>query len=711
MNICIPKEQAEELKSLIDSGKVSVQDIKGYLSKERVEFFSKYMGEDLAKKLNIGFEQRINSDTKDILEKYIERELTKVPKEVKKDLTSRLLKMKDFLSPNESGQFLDELVAHKLGVYVEPQTAERILKFAEKAQELESKISDKVLDIKMSLSGKPNPVDGYSTEQLQKIMDERLAYGRAQYDVKTYLEEVLKTRQAAVPAPDGVIPKAWHYFAKGVGEFVSVTKALKATLDNSLFGRQGWKTMTTDPKIWAKNFVKSWGDIASSWADSKKSRRLMDVDGNPTEFFYENVMRETYADVISRPNALTGKYQAANNEYGLGVSAEELFPKLFDYTAGSKMELVFGNKVINLPVRIHKGFENAFSAGSLRMRADLADGLIRNLEAKGINVMDKKVANVLGEFVSSFTGRGEIGKLASIGNELGTVLFSPRFLKSQVDTALHPFKIATKLGAFKDVPDVVRREIAKKYIRYIGLNASLLAVLEFADVTSLDPRSDAFGYLVIGERKYDMTGGARGLFALAAKMLSDERKDYTTGRTYLASEQYKYSKFDEVVNFFSGKRAPALSIAWSLTFGTGTNFDGYQIQPTDGKSLKNLVNELFVPITIDTWVDMAKFEEPTWIQGGLAEFIGVSNRAQVNRPNYGKWQDLLNSNEDQYKKAVDEYNAEIWKLVRSTKGKPQYTKMSREDLSEFYTNEISDIRTGIIDKYGRFIDKKFIKKD
>lgn len=701
--LCIPKEAADKLKAVIDGGDISVDDMKQMNSLDRTKLFSEYLDEDLAKKLNVGFEERINAKGKDVLTNYIERELTHAPRKIKKNITERVLKMKNFLAPDEGGAFFDELVAHKVGVYLEPETAERMLKFAEKAQKLKAEVKDTDTLIKYGPTGKVKPIKGRNINELNRIAEQRLAYGRAEFDVKEYMEQVIRQKSQAIPAPDGVMPKGAFYTGKAFKGLGSVTKAVLATMDNSVFGRQGWKLLFMEPKSWGKNFVKSWVDIGKTWGDMKGNRTLLDASGEPTEFFYENVMRETYADIISRPNSLNGLYRAANNEYGLSVTAEELFPKMFDFTKGDWREKAFGNVATTPVVRAHKGFENAFSAGAMRMRADFADALIEKVGKE--QAMNKDVANALGTFVSSVTGRGELGKLGAVGGELGTIFFSPRFFKSQIDTLLQPYQLAAHAGVYKNIPSEVRKEIAARYLRHLGGNGTLLLILQAMGLTSLDPRSDAFGYLVVGERKYDLTGGHRGMFVLASKMATTKRKNFTNGTTYDVGERYGYDKGEEIGNFLEGKTSPLTGTMWRL-LTSGTNFDGYEIRPTSLQNTKNLISDLFVPITLGETINLVEHQEPSWIQGIIGEFLGVGNRAQVSRPNSGKWGELLNSNTDQYNKAVDEYNAELWKLVRKNQHSVRVKRMSTEDMADYYDKEMTRIKNDVFSSYEKYLPKQ-----
>src|SRR3989344_7490828 len=82
---------------------------------------------------------------------------------------------------------------------------------------------------------------------------------------------------------------------------------------------------------------------------------------------------EVQADALSRPNAMSGKYAAAQNGYGLA-------------------------------------FENFQSekGGGLLLRLNLADAVIASAEKNGINTSDRSEASLLGEFVVAMTREGKI---------------------------------------------------------------------------------------------------------------------------------------------------------------------------------------------------------------------------------------------------------------------------------------------------------------
>jgi hypothetical protein len=84
---------------------------------------------------------------------------------------------------------------------------------------------------------------------------------------------------------------------------------------------------------------------------------------------------EVQADALSRPNAMNGKYAAAQNGYGLA----------FDNFQSEK-------------------------GGGLLLRLDLADAVIASAEKNGIDTSNRSEASLLGEFVVANTREGKASR-------------------------------------------------------------------------------------------------------------------------------------------------------------------------------------------------------------------------------------------------------------------------------------------------------------
>src|SRR3990167_11156069 len=125
-------------------------------------------------------------------------------------------------------------------------------------------------------------------------------------------------------------PSAWFDTLAGT------TKSTAASLDNSFVGRQGIKILYTHPTIWTRAFLKTWSDIGK-------------------ELLGKDSIQAIKADIVSRPNALNGKYEAG--KYDLGIKAEEAFPT----SLPSKIPILG---------RLYRASEAAYNGAALRMRAD-----------------------------------------------------------------------------------------------------------------------------------------------------------------------------------------------------------------------------------------------------------------------------------------------------------------------------------------------------
>jgi hypothetical protein len=334
-----------------------------------------------------------------------------------------------------------------------------------------------------------------------------------------------------------------------------VAKSILSTLDNSFFGRQGIKMLLTNPDIWKKGFVKSWGDIGK-------------------ELGGRNAMFAINSDILSRPNALNGKYKGVGVD--LGIGSEEAFPS---------------HILTRIPVlgRAAAAAESAFNGGALRFRADLADRVIAKAESQGVDVLDPAQGRPIGHMVNSMTGRGNIGRLDAFGKQINATIFSIKFLKSNFDTlTAHQFQ--------KGVTPFVRKQAAMNLLKITSSLAGLYTVANILNPGSaeLDPRSSASGKIKVGDTYFDPTGGMASLATLAARMVPTMHQGkwgwYTKsrdGKVYaLGTGKYgSKSPLDVFWDFTQGKFAPYAALLRDLMRGEDfqgrqTYVEGHRIVPT-----------------------------------------------------------------------------------------------------------------------------------
>jgi hypothetical protein len=539
MAFCLPKDMTAKFLAAIKDGTIKPDDLIAMSSADRRSFLAQIVGDENAKDVNALLESKL-------LLKDQERGLVTWAKQVaglsepiKRDLVSRIEKLDRVLNPDEERAFLADYASQKIGATTTFEEAKRI-----------SEQSKNVIALKEAIP-ENSPIGSA----------ERLAYGLALDEHHQYLNHLMGKDQLSLKEI-AMHPSKWF------GTVAGATKGILASFDNSFFGRQGLKMLFTNPDIWSKAFVKSWGDIG---------KEIAGVDA----------MRMIKADVLSRPNAINGKYKAGG--YDLGVDFEEAFPS-------------------HLPERIpalgrlYKASESAFNGGALRMRADYADRIIKLAEQNGIDASNPAEAAGLGLLVNAMTGRGDIGRLKAIGNEINAAFFSIRFLKSNFDTlTMHRLGFSIKDAGTRAF---VRKVAAQNLAKIAGGVAAILTTANFLHPGSVDfdPRSSKFGKITIGNTTFDVTGGMAPIVTLVSRIvptLHDGQwglwsKSPTTGNfvDLVAGKYGQQTAMDIVNSFWEGRLSPiagAIRDAWK-----GQNYQGQAVTP-----LNTLAN-LFTPLPVQT---------------------------------------------------------------------------------------------------------------
>lgn len=385
-NFCLRPELVDKFKKGIFSGEINPEKLNVMPSKERRDFFAKYVGEENAQNVNALFESKLLLKNQQAgLIRWAEKVMNNQPT-LRKGLIDRISKMENVLTPQEEAGFLEDLATQKLGIGVTEEEAKNILKFSKATDELKAKI--------------PNDSPIGSTE--------RMEYGVALVQYKNYIASL---KEGAEKLTWGEWLKSPSTMAK---EAAGAAKSAKATLDNSFFGRQGIKILFTKPSIWGKNFLKSWGDIG---------KELRGIDA----------MDAIKADIFSRPNALNDNYSLSKLD--IGIETEEAFPSQV------------WEKVPGLS-RLFKASESAYNGAGLRMRADLADAMFDKAKNAGVSLKDKTEMEAIGQLVNAMTGRGKLKTIGQGAETLNVALFSPKFLRSNFDTiTAHIFQPSMK-GTF-----------------------------------------------------------------------------------------------------------------------------------------------------------------------------------------------------------------------------------------------------------------------
>lgn len=582
-NFCIPRFTLDKLKGAFKSGEISIEKLYDLFEKDPSSMeaiFDNYLGDKLGQKVSSEFEKAFISNQKDALTKVVEKTFNPKQKDLRSNFVKRLEKTDKFLKEKDLDQFLSALANEKLGMrnVSEPE----IQTMLDKKKEYEN-LQDKIPD--------DSPIRS----------DERIKYGLALDDFKSYVAD-LKERTTPLSAKELAIHKLTHP-GEVLYDIGNITKSALSTLDNSFFGRQGIKELLTPwsggTARWAKNFIKSWGDIGRQLTAKAEDKSFFGKQSDAP-------MKAIKADIFSRPNALNGKYAADPNGYHLGVTSEEAYPSTL---------------IERIPIigRLFKASEVAFNGGALRMRADLADALIARAEKNGVDVMDKAEAKSLGNLTGMMTGRGDIGKLNVVGKQINALAFSIKFLKANFDTLFSPITLGKALLEGDKEGLFAKKQAALNLLQIVSTIGSIAVIANtlHPGTFQTDPRSTNFGKLKINNHFIDITGGLGSIVTLISRMIPDKNGNFWETNSLGKRTQVNTGKFgaptvlDGVNDFIEGKLSPVAGTLRDLA--KGQNYQGEVPTP------ENIIPNLVTPISIQNFEQL---KNPSF---GDALLVGITD--------------------------------------------------------------------------------------
>lgn len=649
MAFCLIKTDAAKLLKAFKDGSIDPGKLAEMTSEERNTFFQKYTSKENATKVNALFESK--QLLKNQKQGYITwaKQITGISSAAKRDIITRIQKMERVLSPQENEQFLKDLAQTKLGLGVSQTEAKTIFDLAKEIETNKKKADE---------------------NGVFKSQEDRLAYGKSVVALENYIND-LKLDAKRIRFKEQPVKK----ILEAVLNVPGTMKSLIASLDNSFWGRQGVKTLLdirTSP-TWVKNFLKSFGDIGNSLRG-------------------KNVIDLVRADIYSRPNSINGKYKAGG--YGLDVLTEEAFPVSFP-------------EKIPLLGRLYTASQDAYNAGALKLRADLADRMIKIGESNGLDMNNRKDAEGFGRLVSNLTGRGSLGKADAISKELNVLFFSAKFLKSNIDV----------LTAHMTDPKVrenaaARKEAIKSTMSIVATLATVLTLANFFDdeMVEDDPRSTNFGKLKLFGKWVDITGGMAGLVTLASRLVPTKRngewgfwyKNSQGNYTKLGTQYGGLTALDVAENFLQGKLSPVAGVVRDVW--KGKDFAGNKVTP------QGVVIRSLTPISVQNYKELLKDGNvsPFDLIGLMTlDMLGASVSTYL--PSQFNWESSETKTLTQFKEKVgdkkfkeanDKFNDEYAKWLEKTTSSQDYKSLSDEAKQTVRTNGKSTLQEKILKEYG-----------
>lgn len=449
----------------------------------------------------------------------------------------------------------------------------------------------------------------------------RLEYGKAKVALGNYVTEL--KGEANKLSPLEYIKRP----GKIVSDVAGTAKSIKASLDDSAIFRQGWKTLWTNPNIWQKNARQSFVDLVRQVGDKP-------------------VMDEITADIVSRPN-----YDRMVKAKLAVSTIEEAYPSQLP-------------EKVPILGRIYKGSESAYTGFVYRTRADVFDKYLEVAKKTGVNIDDPKELRAIGKLVNSLTGRGSLGPLEPVANAVNNVFFSPRMMKSTIDTL-------TAHQLQKDVTPFVRKQAAKNLLKIVLGTAAVLAIARALkkDSVELDPKSSDFGKIKIGNTRFDVTGGMSGVVTLAARILTQSSKSSTTGIVKPLNSGFgSQTGMDVIESFFENKLSPAAALLKDLI--KQKDFAG------NAPTVMGELNNLFTPLPITTYQELKNdANSANDLLGLILDGLGIatntygqSTKDWSQNPSKELLQFKQKVGDQEFKKANDAYNTKVDDWTKANQG-------------------------------------------
>lgn len=661
---CLPAQEAQKIKQAIRSGKLNPETLNKMTSSERRKFLTDIVGLQSAKEVNLLFEKKLLLVNQEKAMTDWAREITGMSAKQKEETLKKIQdtyteKKRRLQDPKENEQFLNEIVSDtyskKFKTEITLEEAQEITELAQDTKRAKEKMNDN-----FTWDTKKDGLDfGASKVALDNYTGGLKAEANKELFVNPFKVSGLMEKASALKID-----------AKIAANFIADNaRSMKASFDNSLWGRQGIKILFTHPTVWAKNFAKSFSDIGKTLAGGGKAG--------------DAILDATKAEIYSRENYLRGRYELGK-KLDIGTGEEE-FP-----TSAPSMIPVLG--------RFFKASEVAYEAGAMRMRADIADKMYQMAELQGVDMKNKVEVGRINELVNSMTGRGSLGRAEGAGKLLNKAFFSAKFFKSNLDVLTTPLLGKTSF---------VRKQAAINLLKMASSMAVILMIAKGMDDDSVewDARSANFGKIKLGDKRFDVTGGQSSLLILASRIATQSTKSSVTDVVTDFDGGYGAPDgMDMLWNFTENKFSPVFSVVKQLV--EQKTFEGEK--PTVMNQLKNLT----IPIVIEQGYEAAQRETlANTLLVIIADGLGVSanvysyNKSWDIKPGKILTQFKEQVGADVFKEANKEYNDKVNERIRELNQDSEYKAKSEEEKQNKLTSEKAKIKSQIFKKH-RFTYRK-----
>ena len=675
--ICIPRKQIEKIKQAIRTGKITPEKLMEMTSQERRMFFEQIIGKEYAKDINLLFEKKLLLKNQERAVYNWAREIMGLSKTEKKAILNKIRetyaeKRRRVYNPKENEMFLDEIVSDvyskKFNRDVSLQEAEIITDLSRDLVTAKEKLGDLTRWMTEDFVLKTSKKDALDFGASKVAMDNYLGNLKKLATQREWLN--LTMAKSIKEAGEAIINNAMVSF-----NFIAEnSRAIVASVDNSLWGRQGLSVLFRRPDVWAKDFAKSWRDIYQVFKGGNKSG--------------DDIMNGVKTEIYSRENYMKGRYTpTGERKLDIGIREEE-----FPTSAPSRIPALG---------RFFRAAEVAYEVGAMRLRVDVADKFYSMAERTEVDMTNKFEIGSINEMINSMTGRGRmpLGEATQAG--INKVFFSVKFFKSNFD------KLTLHAGS--KMSSSARKQAGINLLYLIAGIAIILAIAKKLDPDSVtfDPTNANFGKIKIGNVRFDVTGGMSSLVILASRLIFQKTTSSITGTVTKLGEGFGTpTGMDMFWNFMENKFSPMFSVIKEIV--KQRTFEGSR--PTVLAEIQNLT----VPIIIEEGMTAAKSEGFATIMLALiAEAIGISANAYIYNVdwNFNPGKELqqfkIKIGDIKFKEANQKYNDEINKGLLDLQRSEKWPKMDNEEKKVEITKMKDKAKNKIFQEYNfEYIKKK-----
>lgn len=331
------------------------------------------------------------------------------------------------------------------------------------------------------------------------------------------------------------------------------------------------------------------------------------------------------------------------------VSPETAFTRDEELFMESLLDIIPGVKTITGGMRrYYRMMLNDFRATIFNDLATAADKYFMNVYQKsGLRIgLESQTKNLFGiptgrtyaqnlaEVVNNSTGRGSLGRLEPLLQEISTAIFAPRLLSSRLNMFNPLFYIK--------LDPIARKEALKTLFSLTGTITGIAALSKMAGAdVSLDSNSSDFLKTKIGNTRFDFSGGYQQVIVAASRLISGYYTKSTTGERIKLGEGYKpMTRASIFLRFLQSKESPIASFV--SDWMTGRTFIGEEF------NISNEIYQRVVDLTIQDLIEIAN-DDPDMgkmIFGGILSELGVgvqtykSKRIGLDIPSF----DIFSSN-------------------------------------------------------------------